>query len=143
MDKETARNWMEFSVMFWRLLDNHQRDGYIQMIVEGLSPPPIEAEVEHWQRPLLLTHMGKVIRYYRIATGMEQKKLAEYLGRRASYISLIESGQKALSSLDTARVMAALKIPAHELFILPTPVKFDNAPEPPKVEIPEEIEIPE
>ena len=61
---------------------------------------------------------GKAIRIVRAARGIAQKDLARISGLDPSYISLLESGDRAPSQRAIAAVAKALTVPVHVLAIL-------------------------
>ncbi|MEU8091686.1 helix-turn-helix domain-containing protein [Micromonospora chalcea] len=68
------------------------------------------------QAALATGDLAVIIRTYRAATGVSQRRLAELLGYDPTYISMIETGRREISDV-TARLRIArhLGLPAHRL----------------------------
>jgi transcriptional regulator with XRE-family HTH domain len=62
--------------------------------------------------------MGRVVAVIRTSLGLKQKQLARKTNFNASYISLIERGDRALSMEALHRVAGALKVSEARLFEL-------------------------
>jgi len=62
------------------------------------------------------TRIGRIIRQRRVAKGLSQRALAESVGVRAPYITMLESGTRANPSLKLLRGLAkALGVPVTDL----------------------------
>ncbi|MGN9805588.1 helix-turn-helix domain-containing protein [Micromonospora sp. L32] len=60
--------------------------------------------------------LAVIIRAYRAATGVSQRRLAELLGYDATYISMIETGRREISDVAARlRIARRLGLPAHAL----------------------------
>lgn len=60
--------------------------------------------------------LAVIIRAYRAATGVSQRRLAELLGYDPTYISMIETGRREISDVATRlRIARHLGVPAHTL----------------------------
>ncbi|MGW3808727.1 helix-turn-helix domain-containing protein [Micromonospora sp. NPDC005113] len=60
--------------------------------------------------------LAVIIRTYRAATGVSQRRLAELLGYDPTYISMIETGRREISDVATRlRIARHLGVPAHTL----------------------------
>ena len=71
---------------------------------------------------------GQVVKILRTASGLKQKNLAEMVGVRPHYLSLVESGKRE-PSLNVVRSLAkALNVPVSYLFweIDDVPKEFDS-----------------
>ncbi len=82
---------------------------------------PIASVVWLWASPEAATAIATrdlptILRTYRSINGLNQTALAELLGYDSSYVSMIETGKRAIADLTTRRYIAArLGIPAHVL----------------------------
>lgn len=61
-------------------------------------------------------HVGQVIKLLRTATGLKQKELAEKVGIKPHYLSLLESGSREPSLPVLRRIAKTLNVPVSFLF---------------------------
>lgn len=87
---------------------------------------PIVAAVWLWASPEAATAIATrdlptILRAYRRLNGLNQVALAEHLGYDKSYVSMIETGRRAISDVTTRRHIASrLGLPAHVLGVTGT-----------------------
>ncbi|WP_317983908.1 helix-turn-helix domain-containing protein [Nocardia colli] len=87
---------------------------------------PIASAIWLWAAPEAATAIATrdlptILRTYRRLTGLSQIGLAELLGYDKSYVSMLETGRRAISDIATRRHIAAqLAIPAHVLGVTGT-----------------------
>lgn len=109
-------SWIEFFQVWWHLLDEEQRLISVSEMLDGKSPPDLEAPMElmRVENDRFKRHIGSVIKRFR--RDMDAQTLAKIMGKSPAYISLVENGNRAISTYELYNVMRVLSIPPSEIF---------------------------
>ncbi len=101
--------------MHWADLLPEEQDMYMAQMIEGKSPPN-NLDAKKFKDEHLMVHIGSVIKKYREKKKLDQKRFAELMKKKASHVSVVESGEKMFTVVDLVKAVNLLKIPLEELF---------------------------
>lgn len=118
--RERAALWAEWFSMFWKLLDEDQRESYIAQFLDTETDPPAFTtdDMSDIEIRKLQSHQGDTIKKYREAASKSLEDVAIALGRTKGYLSLVENGTRSLPVVDTYKLMKLLHIPVEEMFTI-------------------------